>query len=541
MTVLPIVDATLRQNSRKRWTYWSRVAAVGGMSIFVIPLVLAIGEYGVGAAPFGSIIAGFSPFVLLILLNIGAAATIDCIASEKREGTLGLLFLTDLKGWDIVLGKLAAAFTQIWMSWLAMLPLAALLVLTGGFTWQDIARIVLAIGNGLFCGAAAGLLGSSLCRERKNATNIAGLWVLATCILPPAAAGLLLQYTNLKTLPEVLFAIGPGPGFFRAFSSVGGPTPGDVWIQLLASHGVAWVAVGLACRFTPRRWQDRPARDATPNPAITAAPARTQTRHRDLLGREPFAWLMLRYHWSPTLLWCGLAFGLGLFGLIQHFAKLDRFEEIVTLSVWLAFFAHFLFKSKIGAEATQGIYDQKRSGALEHLLLTGVTPWAVVAAHWRSLRRQFGPPMLALLALDLCFAFACALKLGTLETSRRNIDGYIILLVCWCYLPAALIGDTVVLVWVGMWEAVRTKKKWAHVRGNAFAYAVLGPAGVYIALWIAFMYITDGEIESFWLFILTWTGFSAAAGFAWLKYCRNVVWTRFRKLVQETSNALRST
>ncbi|HQU46125.1 MAG TPA: hypothetical protein PK867_25150, partial [Pirellulales bacterium] len=35
--------------------------------------------------------------------------TADCISSERREGTLGLLFLTDLRGHDVVLGKLVVA------------------------------------------------------------------------------------------------------------------------------------------------------------------------------------------------------------------------------------------------------------------------------------------------------------------------------------------------------------------------------------------------------------------------------------------------
>ena len=46
--------------------------------------------------------------VLYCLLS-GVRSTADCLSVEKREGTLGLLFLTDLKGYDVVLGKLATA------------------------------------------------------------------------------------------------------------------------------------------------------------------------------------------------------------------------------------------------------------------------------------------------------------------------------------------------------------------------------------------------------------------------------------------------
>ena len=38
----------------------------------------------------------------------GTRLAADCRGEEKREGTLGLLFLTDLQGYDVVLGKYLA-------------------------------------------------------------------------------------------------------------------------------------------------------------------------------------------------------------------------------------------------------------------------------------------------------------------------------------------------------------------------------------------------------------------------------------------------
>ena len=43
--------------------------------------------------------------VVLLILCIVPAITADCIARERREGTLGLLFLTPLRSWEIVIGK----------------------------------------------------------------------------------------------------------------------------------------------------------------------------------------------------------------------------------------------------------------------------------------------------------------------------------------------------------------------------------------------------------------------------------------------------
>src|SRR6186713_1567645 len=53
----------------------------------------------------------------------GVFLTADCLSHEKREGTLGLLFLTNLRGYDIVLGKLIATSLHAFYGLLAVVPL----------------------------------------------------------------------------------------------------------------------------------------------------------------------------------------------------------------------------------------------------------------------------------------------------------------------------------------------------------------------------------------------------------------------------------
>ena len=62
----------------------------------------------------------------------GVWFTADCLSEEKREGTLGLLFLTDLKGYDVVLGKLVATSLNGLYAVLAAVPILALPLLMGG-------------------------------------------------------------------------------------------------------------------------------------------------------------------------------------------------------------------------------------------------------------------------------------------------------------------------------------------------------------------------------------------------------------------------
>src|SRR5213079_1264829 len=95
-------------------------------------------------------------FVLLtgyafgLCLLAGVFLTADCLSEEKREGTIGLLFLTDLHGYDLVLGKFAAMLISALYGLLTLLPITALPLLLGGVTVGEYWRTALALVNALF-------------------------------------------------------------------------------------------------------------------------------------------------------------------------------------------------------------------------------------------------------------------------------------------------------------------------------------------------------------------------------------------------------
>src|SRR5690349_9500047 len=111
MTFPPIVARELRVAARKSGTYWTRFLVAGaavliGLWIFAFSLGVSLGLKPEEIAHF--IFMGISGIGLIYGLVAGRRFTADCLSSEKREGTLGLLFLTDLTGYDVVFGKLAA-------------------------------------------------------------------------------------------------------------------------------------------------------------------------------------------------------------------------------------------------------------------------------------------------------------------------------------------------------------------------------------------------------------------------------------------------
>ena len=92
MTFLPVLTRELRVASRRAATYHSRlgVAAVGVSVLFSM-------LWQSDLVPSGSrgkmLFNRVAVMTMVYCLVAGARATADCLSEEKREGTLGLLFL----------------------------------------------------------------------------------------------------------------------------------------------------------------------------------------------------------------------------------------------------------------------------------------------------------------------------------------------------------------------------------------------------------------------------------------------------------------
>src|SRR5438309_3999340 len=187
MIFLPIVDRELRVAARRPITYWTRLAfAMAGAGVVSLALLFAAVS-GTGGSRIGG---GLFYFLSLLALGFSAFAgvflTADCLSEEKREGTLGLLFLTDLKGYDVVLGKLMARSLSAAYGLLAIFPVLAITLTMGGVTAGEFWRITLVFLNTIFFSLAAGMFVSSLSQQDNRATaGAAGLIVFIGGAPPP--------------------------------------------------------------------------------------------------------------------------------------------------------------------------------------------------------------------------------------------------------------------------------------------------------------------------------------------------------------------
>src|ERR1035437_1195460 len=180
MTFLPIVARELRIAARRPRTFWVRSGAalailVIGAWFFMFFMINQIQPTQVIALGLFSILTGSAVFYCLLS---GVWFTADCLSEEKREGTLGLLFLTDLKGSDVVFGKLVATSLNGFYAVMAVVPILALPLLLGGVTGGEFARMALVVVNTLFFSLAVGICVSAVSRSPRKAMAMTFLLVL---------------------------------------------------------------------------------------------------------------------------------------------------------------------------------------------------------------------------------------------------------------------------------------------------------------------------------------------------------------------------
>src|SRR5688572_26445991 len=110
MPLLPVAAREARGAARSWRNYaWRTGIAALGLSVTPIIFATSINPTFLGRQVFQTL----TMMAFFYAVIAGVLRTADSIAEEKRENTLGLLFLTDLKAYDILTGKLLASSVTI--------------------------------------------------------------------------------------------------------------------------------------------------------------------------------------------------------------------------------------------------------------------------------------------------------------------------------------------------------------------------------------------------------------------------------------------
>lgn len=416
----------------------------------------------------------------------GALVTADSLSAEKRDGTLGLLFLTDLKGFDVILGKLLSFSVHAIFGLMAVVPMMSLALLFGGVTVSEIAKTSLVLGNTLFFSLSVGMIVSTISQNERKAIFGGLLVILLVTAGPYELAFYDFVRGGTTVLDERILSFSPAFAFSVAKNWATGTVSASLFYSSLAqTHALAWLFLALACAIVPRTWKDRPKgrRRASWSESwrrliLGDETKRAAYRSRSLT-RNPFFWLSSRERFKPIAAWV-LIVPLSTIGIWIYQKYAITFYES---ALFLVFTIQVLLKIWLAGETCYRWIEDRRNNALELLLCTPVDVEEMVAGQNLALRRHFAWPIAATLAITI-LAWAGILRAS--GSGSYSESGRAWLLVS---LPG-LLADIMALRWVGMWQGLT---------GRGFNRAIAATLVKVLWLrWVLYFFIVIGSYVSAW-------------------------------------------
>lgn len=472
MTFLPIVARELRVASRRRGTYWVRTGAALAVVVIGTFLFLMMGDQPsreIAIWLFG-VLTGTTVFYCLLS---GVRSTADCLSVEKREGTLGLLFLTDLKGYDVVLGKLAATSLNGLYGVLAVVPMLAIPLLMGGVTLGEFGRMALVAVNTLFFSLGVGIFSSAISRSAQKAMGLTFFIIQLFTLCFPLYGSWSVLFGRGRSIETIFMLPSAGFNYYRALEGPYQLASNEFWISLGVIHGLGWLFLLFSALIAPRTWQDKPAgmqklrwRERWLLWSYGNLNERVSFRRR-LLDQSAFFWLSARARLKPAYVWAVV--GLLACGWFWGLAKFHRDWLTEPLYVSTGLILNVLLKGWFASEAGRQLAEDRLHGTLELLLSTPLTVRDILRGQLLALVRQFLGPLIFILAIFSVFMLA--------TTSEINdAEDHALWVLFWLAGMGMLLADLVALYWVGMWQAM--------VARNPHRAASVSLARILIVPWI---------------------------------------------------------
>jgi ABC-type transport system involved in multi-copper enzyme maturation permease subunit len=458
MTLLPLVERELRVTARRGRTYVLRflaaAAAVGISAWMCLGLRSGAQSAYTGRALFNFLSAlGFA-----YALIVGPFLTADALSEEKRDGTLGLLFLTELRSWHVVLGKWLAGSLAGFFGLLTLLPALGIPLLLGGVTPAEYGRSALGVVNAIFFSLNAGLLVSALSRDQARATLMTVVLVLGLAGMLPGLVILLgsaFFHAPLAQLSHAAWISPAWPGY-RALDAVYRADPRPYWGSLALTHGLSWLFLLGATLLMPRLWRDptggRPVQSRWLLRLGYTRGWRRQFRRR--LERNPVWAAAGRWRWPHLIFW-GLVFLVAVnvywltFGYRQspgsaRFHQNFAYGLIFTNRVWVCVMACHL------------ILESRRTGALELLLTTPLPTRTFLRGHFRALRGYFFWPVVAIAGLHVFYVVGTwSVMSGRLPSHAPYLASYVLNAGCSFF---NFLTDVLALCYVGTWLSLSLRR-----------------------------------------------------------------------------------
>jgi len=457
MTFLPIAQRELRAASRRPSTHlircWTALLGIGASLIAFVSAASFSGATSIINPLFG--VQTIYAFGLALLA--GVFLTSDCLSEEKREGTLGLLLLTDLKSHDIVLGKFVATSLNALYCLLALLPVTAVPLLLGGVTLGEFWRMALALVNAMFFSLATGLCVSAFLNDYARALGSTLALVAIAAAGMPALAAL----GSACGLPAAWFCFtlaSPYYPFAWAGDTNYGTQPAMFWVALFTSQLFGWLCLGLASIALAQLWPKgsawaRGGRFARQAESSLGGTNRRRQRGAGVVPFDPVRALtgdgaILRWMvWAIVIGWAAVVGN----GHLWHSQPILGYPGAKTFA--------FLLKALVAFQACRFFVETRRNGSLELLLCSPLRSADLIRAQWRALHRIFLWPLVVFLLLRVVsvtspLTVAPFSRVGPPGAGNLMETGFL----GFFFLTISLFADILAVGWFGMWLALTMKK-----------------------------------------------------------------------------------
>jgi ABC-type transport system involved in multi-copper enzyme maturation permease subunit len=444
---------------------------------------------------------------LALLLFFSALSAASTIAREKDRRTFVLLLMTDLRNYELVLGKVLGSLLPIAVLLAGAVPVLGLLLLLGGIAPEQVGQATLIMaGTALAAGSLGGLV--ALWREKmfpSLALTVLFL-VLYLCLvralgIVPTIAGLLgSNYAHAIPVDAWQRWLDP----FLALQGVLEPTE--------QANGVVAPAYGFAvamlvisallnawAMWRLRVWnpsgepimqREQPTAEEED---IDRAKAHAAPGALRAVWPNPILWREIRtraYGRRPFLI--KLAYGIVL-ALICYYAleALWTAGRMPYVAAYGLVPVGILSLLLVSAQAVTAITSERDSGALDLLLVTDLTPKEFIFGKlWGILyntKEYLLPPLL------LAIVYACYAKLATPPAAHpelgtwKNVESllYLDLAVLVLLAFAAVLGIHVAL------RTINSQLAISHTLGTVFFLSV----GTLICIYLI---LINGRFESQW-------------------------------------------
>lgn len=419
MSFLPILERELRLRARSRANYWGRfgVGLLGAM-IALPPLLWSSFPGSPAAVARGVFIAIVSAAFLLSCA--ACLVTADSISAERRDGTLGLLFLTRVRQFDVLVGKFASSGTTCLFGLLTFLPVLMIPVLGGGVTGGEVFRKGLVLLDTSFLALSAGLWASARAYERFRAIR-AALLLVGALVLLPRVAGWLAPGAHIELAS-------PLGGMLHAADRAYQVSHASYWLSLCFVQMVGWGLLLAAAASLRTRLHSTEKGTTTPAPLNPGQPAVQKTdggetgieplasisagklafsaagpvgAFRSLnssSARSPLHWLLRRQRGMKAMVWGAAGVSFLQYPFFTVFRSAFFWPGIgVGVSWSLSVVIGGISGSLLAWVASRFFVEARRSGELELLLTSPLGAQAIVSAQWEVLKRLLRWPVVVML------------------------------------------------------------------------------------------------------------------------------------------------